>query len=53
VKLTARRHTVRLKLPAAAVAAGAQRRLTVRLAIAATAGGRKVVVKRTLRVTAP
>jgi hypothetical protein len=53
VKLTATRRTVRLKLPAAAVAPGAKRRLTVRLAIAATAGGRKVTVKRTLRVTAP
>jgi hypothetical protein len=53
VKLTANRRTVRLKLPAAAVARGAKRRLTVRLAIAATAGARTVTVKRTLRVTAP
>jgi hypothetical protein len=53
VKLTAHRRTVRLKLPAAAVALGAKRRLTVRLAIAATAGARTVTVKRTLRVTAP
>jgi hypothetical protein len=53
VKLTAKRRPVRVKLPAAAVKPGAKRRLTVRLAIAATAGGRKVTVKRTLRVTAP
>jgi hypothetical protein len=53
VKLTAKRHAVRLRLPAAAVAPGAKRRLTVRLAITATAGGRKVTVKRTLGVTAP
>ena len=52
VKLTATRRTVRLKLPAAAAKAGAKR-LTVRLTIAATAGGRKTTVKRTLRVTAP
>jgi hypothetical protein len=51
VKLTAKRRTVRLKLPAAAVKPGAKRRLTVRLTIAATAGGRKTTVKRTLRVT--
>jgi hypothetical protein len=53
VKLTAKRHTVRLRLPAAAVAPGGKRRLTVRLAITATAGGRRVTVKRTLGVTAP
>jgi hypothetical protein len=52
VKLTAKRRTVPLKLPAATVKAGAKR-LTVRLTIAATAGGRKTTVKRTLRVTAP
>ena len=52
VKLTAKRRTVRLKLPAAAVKTSAKR-LTVRLTIAATAGGRKTTVKRTLRVTAP
>jgi len=53
VKLTAKRKTVRLKLPAAAVKPGAKRRLTVRLTIAATGGGHKATVKRTLRVTAP
>jgi hypothetical protein len=52
VKLTARRRIVRLGLPAAAVAGGTGRRLTVRLVIAATSGGHKVTVKRTLRVTA-
>jgi hypothetical protein len=52
VKLTAKRRAVRLKLPAAAVKAGAKRRLTVRLTIKATAGGRTAIVKRTLRVTA-
>jgi hypothetical protein len=51
VKLSTKRRTVRLKLPAAA--AKAQRALTVRLSIAVTAGGRKTTVKRTLRVTAP
>jgi hypothetical protein len=51
VKLTAKRRIVRLKLPAAAVKPGAKRRLTVRLTIAATAGGRNATVKRTLRVT--
>jgi hypothetical protein len=53
VKLTAKRRTVRLKLPAAAVEPGANRRLTVRLTIRATAGGHATTVKRTLRVTAP
>ncbi|MFL5853635.1 MAG: hypothetical protein ACJ77G_14270, partial [Solirubrobacteraceae bacterium] len=52
VKLAAgERQTVRLTLPAAAVAP--KRRLTVRLTVAATAGGRNATVKRTLRVTAP
>jgi hypothetical protein len=52
VKLAAgKRRTVRLKLPAAAVAP--KRRLTVRLTVAATSGARKATVKRTLRVTAP
>lgn len=51
VKLSAKRRTVRLKLPAAA--AKAKGGLTVRLTIAVTAGGRKTTVKRTLRVTAP
>jgi pyruvate dehydrogenase E2 component (dihydrolipoamide acetyltransferase) len=51
VKLTAgRRRTVRVKLPAAAVAP--KRRLTVRLAVTATAGGKSATVRRTLRVTA-
>jgi hypothetical protein len=53
VKLTAKRKTVRLKLPAAAVKPGAKRRLTVRLTIDATGGGRTTTVKRTLRVIAP
>jgi hypothetical protein len=53
VKLTAQRRTVRLTLPAAAVSPGAQRQLTVRLAIAASSGAGTVTVKRTLRVTAP
>jgi hypothetical protein len=53
VKLGAKRRTVRLKLPAAAVKPGAKRKLTVRLTIKATAGGRTTTVKRTLRVTAP
>jgi hypothetical protein len=53
VKLTAKRKTVRLKLPAAAVKPGAKRHLTVRLTIAATGGGHTTTVKRTLRVTAP
>jgi hypothetical protein len=51
VKLTAKRRTVRLKLPAAAVEGGVKRKLTVRLTIVATAGGHKTTVKRTLRVT--
>jgi len=50
VKLTAKRRTVRLKLPSAAAKAGAKRALTVRLNIAATAGGRTTTVERTLRV---
>jgi hypothetical protein len=53
VKLTPARRTVRLRLPGAAVARGAKRRLTVRITVAATAGARTVAVKRTLRVTAP
>jgi hypothetical protein len=53
VKLTATRRTVRLRLPAPAVNSGAKRRLTVRVAVAATAGAQTVTVKRTLRVTAP
>jgi hypothetical protein len=51
VKLTAKRRTVRIKLPAAAVKPGANRRLTVRLTIAATAAGRTTTVKRTVRLT--
>jgi hypothetical protein len=51
VKLTAKRKTVRLKLPAAAVKGGVKRKLTVRLTIAATAGGHKTTVRKTLRVT--
>jgi hypothetical protein len=51
VNLTAKRQTVRLVLPRAAIAP--KRRLTVRLAITATAGTRKTTVRRTLRVTAP
>jgi hypothetical protein len=51
VSLTAKRQTVRLVLPKAAIAP--KRRLTVRLAITATAGTRKTTVRRTLRVTAP
>jgi hypothetical protein len=47
VKLTAKRRTVRLRLPAAAVQ-GAKRRLTVRLTIAAKTGSRTVTVRRTL-----
>jgi hypothetical protein len=39
-----------VKLPAAAVAP--KRRLTVRLAVTATAGAQKATVRRTLRVTA-
>ena len=46
-----KRQTVRLKLPAAAVAR--KRRLTVRLAVTAAAGTQRATVKRTLRVTAP
>jgi hypothetical protein len=53
VALTAKRKTVRVMLPKAAVARGAKRRLTVRLTITATAGGQKATVRRTLRVTAP
>jgi hypothetical protein len=52
VKLQAKRRTVRLRLPAAAVRPGAKRRLTVRLTVTATAGTRKATIRRTLRVTA-
>jgi hypothetical protein len=51
-KLQARRRTVRLRLPAAAVRPGAARRLTVRLKVTATAGTRKATIRRSLRVTA-
>jgi hypothetical protein len=51
VKLQAKRRTVRLRLPAAAVAPGVTRRLTVRLKATATAGTRKATIRRTLRVT--
>jgi hypothetical protein len=52
VKLQAKRRTVRLPLPAAAVRPGGKRRLTVRLKVTATAGARKATISRTLRVTA-
>ena len=50
VKLTAKRKTVRFKLPAAAVA-GPKHKLTVRLAVTATGGGHTATVRRTLRVS--
>jgi hypothetical protein len=54
VLLSSRRRTVRLRLPRAAAAAGATRRLAVRLAVTATtADGRRATTRRTLGVTVP
>jgi hypothetical protein len=50
VKLTATHKTVRLTLPAAAVA-GPKRTLVVRLAVTATGGAHKATIRRTLRVS--
>jgi hypothetical protein len=50
VKLTAKRTTVRLKLPAKALA-GPKHKITVRLTVTATGGGHKATIRRTLRVS--
>jgi spore coat-associated protein N len=50
VKLTAKRTTVRLKLPAKALA-GVKHKITVRLTVTASGGGRKATIRRTLRVS--
>ena len=49
VKAGAKRRTIRLRLPAAAVR-GAEHRLTVRVRAAGTSGARRASAKRTLRV---
>ena len=49
VKAGAKRRTIRLRLPAAAVR-GAQHRLTVRVRVAGMSGARRASAKRTLRV---
>jgi hypothetical protein len=49
VRLTAKRRTVPVRLPKAALAAGRPKRLTVRLVVTASAGARKATLRRTVR----